>query len=626
MTTFSLSPSVDYQEQDQTGYIPPVGTSAGAFSGSFQWGPVMYPVNVQSPTQLKTVFYQPNDNTAVSYFSAENFLQYSANLNVVRTVGLLAKNATAAGVGQLIQNLDDYTANFSTGVGSYGGFAAKYAGALGNGLFVSICDSTNFSKPLAGTITTAIGSDAVTGVGTTFTSQLVVGDILTTSTGAIIGTVETVSSDTAAVLVSSANMAVVAGSAIAKWQFYSLFATAPSTTAYTAALGGSLDEIHVVVQDTNGYFSSAPGTILETYPYLSVASDAISSNGSNAYYKTVINGASKYVWWMKHPTAGANWGGLAQGTAFATLTHPENSTMSGGVSDDILTDAMGVAGYSLFANANEIDVNLIITGGASPTVSNSVISNVAMVRLDCIPFISPQLSDVYNNAGSEAQAIIATRSLFPSTDRGFMDSGWKYQFDRYNGVYRWIPLNGDTAGLAAQCDATNAVWYSFAGYNRGQYKNVTKLAYNPSKTDRDMLFPMNINPVITEKGQGTILLGDKTLLARPSDFDAINVRRLFDFIEKAIATASKYKLFEFNNPSTRSSWLSAINAFMRTVQGGNGVVAFKAYCDGTNNGPDVINVKGFVGQLSVQPSLAIRNISLTFVAVPAGVSFTEIVG
>lgn len=628
MAIFSLSPSVSITEEDFTFSIPAVSTSAGGFAGTFQWGPVLEFRTVGSPTDLKNTFYQPNDDTAISYFTAENYLQYSTNLTVVRVVGIDALNATANGTGHLIKNLDDYTHNIDSGLSNIGLWAAKYPGALGNGLRVSICDNKNFSRTLTGKIDASVTSPNISGTGTQFTTELVIGSILRDSTGAYIGQVQSITSDTALILTGNSGLTIVStasNSPIADWEFKHLFGVAPSTSAYAANLGGANDEVHVVIQDTTGFFSSQ-GAILKTYPFLSVASDAKAADGTISYYKTVINNDSNYVWWAEHPTDGNNWGSPAKGISFAALGKVHTDVLGGGVSDDVLTDAAASAGFLMFADSEIIDINLIPIGGASPTVANLVLSDVADVRKDCVVFISPKLSDVFQNSGHEVDSTIATRNLLPSIDRGFMDSNWKYQFDRYNGVYRWLPLNGDTAGLAARTDATNAPWFSPAGYNRGQYKNVVKLAYLQKKADRDRLFQVNINPVVTQKGEGTVLLGDKTLLARPSAFDAIGVRRLFDTVEKAIATAAKYRLFEFNDAATRASFLASVNPFLRTVQGGRGIVAFKVICDTSNNTPDVINRKSFVGQIFIQPNESIRNVELAFIATPAGVSFQEITG
>jgi hypothetical protein len=205
-----------------------------------------------------------------------------------------------------------------------------------------------------------------------------------------------------------------------------------------------------------------------------------------------------------------------------------------------------------------------------------------------------------------------------------MDSGWKYQYDRYNDKYRWLPLNPDIAGLCVRTDNTTDPWFSPAGYSRGQIKNVIKLAYNPTKTDRDTLYQAGINPVITIPGQGTVLFGDKTMLTKPSAFDRINVRRLFIALEKAIGTASKFQLFELNDTFTQAQFRNIVEPFLRDVQGRRGITDFKVVCDSTNNTPDVIDANQFRADIYVKPARSINYITLTFVAARSGISFQEI--
>jgi len=267
---------------------------------------------------------------------------------------------------------------------------------------------------------------------------------------------------------------------------------------------------------------------------------------------------------------------------------------------------------------------LLPLGAASATVATYAINNVAETRKDCVVFVSPELSDVVDNLGSEATDVTAFRDTLPSSSYAVLDSGWKYQYDRYNDVYRWIPLNGDTAGLAVRTDFTNDPWFSPAGFNRGQIKNVVKLAYSPSKTDRDTLYKKGVNPVVSFPGQGTILYGDKTMLTKPSAFDRINVRRLFIVLEKAIATAAKYQLFEFNDPFTRAQFRNLVEPFLRDVQGRRGITDFKVVCDESNNTGEVIDRNEFVADIFIKPARAINFISLNFIATRTGISFEEV--
>lgn len=624
---FMLSPGVNVQEYDATNIVPAVATTAGGFAGTFQWGPVEQITTVDSETTLANVFEGPNDNTAVSFFTAANFLGYGNNLQVVRVVGHNAVNAVASGTPVLIKNIDTYNANYLNGQGAVGIAAAKYPGVKGNALKVSIANAAAYSQTLNGTITTTANSAAVAGVNTTFDTQVTAGSFLYTSDGKLIGQVASVSSATSLILKSPAAQVVAAANGRVDWEFKSSFSGAPNTSDWVSNLSGLNDEVHVVVVDVTGVFSGTPNTVLETYPYASVANDAKKDDGSTNYYKALLNGSSKYVWWMGHPIAGTNWGQPSAGNSFAQLTKPETAQLIGGVSDDVLTDAMAMTGFGMFANAETVDVSLIPVGGASLVVAQYVIQDIAEIRKDCVAFVSPQLSSVVNNVGLEAASIINDRNtLNVASSYGVMDTGYKYQYDRYNDVYRWIPLNGDIAGLCARTDQTNDPWWSPAGFNRGQIKNVIKLAYSPGKTDRDLLYPVGINPVVTFKGEGTVLFGDKTLLAKPSSFDRINVRRLFIVLEKAIATASKYQLFEFNDAFTRAQFRSFVEPYLRDVMGRRGIQDFLVVCDDSNNTPQVIDGNRFRASIYIKPARSINFIELQFISTPTGAQFSEVVG
>ena len=280
--------------------------------------------------------------------------------------------------------------------------------------------------------------------------------------------------------------------------------------------------------------------------------------------------------------------------------------------------------FSIFANDELYDISLLPLGNVSSATATYIINNIAEVRKDCVVFVSPDQTDVVDQAGSEATNVTGFRDLLPSSSYAVMDSGWKYQYDRYNDVYRWIPLNGDTAGLAVRTDFVADPWFSPAGFNRGQVKNVVKLAYSPKKTDRDTLYKKGVNPVVTFPGNGTVLYGDKTLLSKPSAFDRINVRRLFIVLEKAIATAAKFQLFEFNDAFTRAQFRNLVEPFLREVQGRRGITDFKVVCDETNNTGDVIDRNEFVAGIFVKPARSINFIQLNFVATRTGISFEEV--
>ena len=574
---FQLSPGVAVVEKDFSAIVPAVSTSAGAFAGVFAWGPVLDPVTITSENVLVQRFGKPTDSNFDSFFTAANFLAYANNLLTVRVDTSGQRNAVSAGTAVKIKNFDDYSANYAGGQGTVGEWAAKYPGALGNSLKVSMADSQTFTG----------------------------------------------------------------------WTYEAEFDSAPSTSTFAASVGSTNDEIHVIIIDEDGLWTGTQGAILEKFSYVSKASNAVKSDGTNNYYKNVINSQSRYIWWMDHTTAvtttvagagtsGVAWGIDALNNGFKDLTGAVNKSLTGGVDDLSATDGELQAGFAIFANAEQYDISLIPVGKVSETVAEYVINNVAEVRLDCVAFISPQYIVGNTSGGTDGgviqggtisdmvDALNEYRNELPSTSYAVLDSGSKYQYDRYNDKYRFVPLNGDVAGLCARTDYTNDPWYSPSGLNRGQIKNVVKLAVNPGKTERDNLYSNGVNPVVNFPGQGTVLFGDKTLQSRPSAFDRINVRRLFIVLEKAIATAAKYQLFEFNDSFTRAQFKNLVEPFLRDVQGRRGVTDFRVKCDDTNNTGEVIDRNEFVADIFIKPNRSINFITLNFIAARSSVSFTEI--
>jgi hypothetical protein len=420
-----------------------------------------------------------------------------------------------------------------------------------------------------------------------------------------------------------------------KWEFFNTVATAPGTSQYLSDRGlTTVDQVSVVVVDEDGKFTGTPGTVLEVYEDLSRATDAIGEDGTTTFFKTVINDNSRYVWSTNDRAEAAS--DLAASLSNSTTTIPYYKSFIGGrdgVTESTATVASLASAYDLFADSSSVDVSLLMTGkamGASngAQLANYLIDNIADVRKDCVVFVSPDKADVVGASaeGSQASNIVIFRQSVRNSSYAFIDSGYKYQYDRYNDVYRYVPLNGDVAGLTARSDNLRDPWFSPAGYNRGQIKNLVKLAYSPSKTDRDLLYKNDINPVITQPGQGTILFGDKTALGRPSAFDRINVRRLFITLEKTIATAANQMLFEFNDEFTRAQFLNLIEPFLRDIQGRRGITDFRVVCDETNNTAEVIDTNRFVGDIYIKPAKSINFIQLNFVAVRSGVEFNEVVG
>ena len=627
---FQVSPGVLVTEKDLTTIVPAVSTTDGALAGVLAWGPLNEVVLVGDENQLVKKFGKPDNNTASTFFTAANFLAYGDKLRIVRIAGDDARNATIDGSGILIKNDDDYEANHANGESAVGEWAAKHAGALGNSIKVSVCPSSSaFSQTLTGTVDGGVGDTTLLGTGTAFTSELEVGSVLIHSTTKQERTVVSIVDDEELVVDSGLDTAITGATLTAKWEYHSAVGIAPNTSTQASEAGGSNDEVHVVVVDVDGKITGTRGTILERHTFMSKARDAKKEDGSTAYYKNIVNKSSDYIRWMDHP-ATSNWGSTVD-TAMDADSKPTTVTLAGGVdSNDASADATVLGnrleGYDLFANSETVDVSLVLLGEASQAEVTYVINNICESRMDCVAFLSPPKDAVVDNAGSEVTDSIAFRNLLPSTSYAVMDSGWKYQYDKYNDIFRWVPLNGDVAGLCVRTDTNQDAWWSPAGYNRGNVKNVIKLAYNPFKAERDDLYLSGVNPVISTQGQGTILFGDKTLLAKPSAFDRINVRRLFIVLEKAIATASKFMLFEFNDEFTRQQFRNLVEPFLRDVQARRGIYDFKVVCDRTNNTGEVIDRNEFVGDIYIKPARAINFIQLNFVAVRTGVDFSEIVG
>ncbi len=628
---FQLSAGVVVKEIDLSTIIPSVATTTGAFVGNFQWGAIEERTLVPSETHLVNTFGKPDANTYTSFFTAANFLAYGNNLRVVRADAVGALNATAnSAAAVLIKTKDIYEASYLDGSGSFGSWAARCAGALGNSLKVSICPSaTAFSSNVTslGSVTANAASLDATTVGTTGNSQphLINGDYVSFDGGTDYFQVSSRTATTIT-LTEAITEAVTAGSTILrKWEYADEFDVAPGTSTHATAVSGVNDEAHIIVVDEDGLFTGVTKTILEKYPLVSKGSNAKYDDGTSSYYPNVLMSKSKYIFFGDHATGGTNWGNTLAGTTFTAVSSPQTDSLGGGAYA-IPTDAKLQTAWDLFKDAEVSDISLVITGGVSQAVSEYVADNIASARKDCVVFISPLQANCVNNVGGEADAIVSHRNSYTSTSYAFLDGNWKYQLDKYNDVYRWIPLNGDIAGLCVRTDVTNDPWFSPAGFNRGQIKNVVKLAWNPVQTERDKLYKNGINPVCSFPGEGTVLYGDKTLQAKPSAFDRINVRRLFIVLEKAIARAAKYSLFEFNDEFTRAQFVSMVEPFLRDVKGRRGIYDFRVVCDSTNNTGEVIDRNEFIGDIYIKPSRAINFITLNFVAVRTGVSFDEVVG
>ena len=594
---FQISPGVSITERDLTTIIPAVATTNAGIAGYFKWGPADQRVIVTDVANLVALYGTPNDDNYKYWFSAANFLGYGNNLQVVRVTaaGASSGNAGQTGSQGYIPNSDTDLPTVSTASGL---FCAKYPGNLGNSLAVEIC-----------------GADA-------------------------------------------------GATSFAAWTYGSQFDSAPNTSYYagtTLGITGANDEFHMIVLDRLGQFSGTINTVLERFQGLSLDPNARLQDGTSTYFKSKINTESKYLAAVGSIStlsatqfvAGAVTGsGLTSGTYAGAGTWSFNSAsvtaggryrtgyhagMTGSIFRLELQGGTGEfesspsqlfvegKGYSLFADPDQSDVSLLI-GGPIGATDAMLLRDIVDARKDCVAFVSPEVN---NPSASEASKLAAAKSFRNSVGNSsytVIDTGYKYQYDSYNDTYRYVPLNADIAGLCARTDLSNDPWYSPAGFNRGVIRNTIRLAYNPSKTHRDDLYQNAINPVITMPGEGTLLFGDKTAQTKPSAFDRINVRRLFIVLEKAIATAAKYSLFEFNDAFTRSQFRSMVEPFLRDVQNRRGITDFLVKCDESNNTAEVIDGNRFVADIYIKPARSINFIQLNFIATKTGVSFTEVGG
>ena len=565
---FQVSPGVQVKEIDATSVVPAVSTSIGGTAGSFNWGPVLEAKLISSEQDLVDTFGEPDDNTFKYFLTAASFLKYGNALRVVRAdSGHL--NATADGNGLKIKNDTHYVdSSYNTGAGSVGHWAAKHPGSKGNSLKVCI-------------VTEGVNSWST----------------ITYATGK---------------------------------KYSEVFDAAPGTSEYAGNLGkGSIgDELHVLVLDEDGLFTGTANTVLETFSFMSQGSDAKASDGTSNYYVDVVNSGSNYVRWMDHPSALSNAGSAISASAsIAGSTTAITDSLAGGTDDNAPTAAEIAAGFDLLEDADTVDVGLLFAypdANGAEVIAEDLIS-IAAARKDCMAFVSPPIADSQGSSAPDTDVMAFANGL-TSSSYASCDSGAIYVYDKYNDTYRWIGASGHIAGLCASTDRVADAWFSPAGVNRGQLLGVTKLAWNPNQAQRDTLYKGRVNPIVSMPGQGTILFGDKTLLSRPSAFDRINVRRLFITLEKAISTAAKAQLFEFNDEFTRAQFKNLVEPFLRDVKGRRGLTDFRVVCDETNNTSQVIDGNSFVADIFIKPNRSINFITLNFVATRTGVDFSEVAG
>ena len=648
MASTLLSPGVVIQERDLTlGSIETVEVNVGAIAGAFAKGPVNKPVRISSESELLSKFGEPNDSNYETWFAASSFLAYGGVLDVVRSSGASLKTANVGGVSLTINSVEDYEGNYYDGTAAWD-YASKSVGAVGNSIKVVVIDSgANQRLTLSGS----------------FVGSVTAGSTIQTTTGSKSAYVHYVSGTTVDIIWisggawtttdlvddgSNPDLSIVSAvhwydaQMITPTLNWNQVAPQPGTSVHVAERGGSSDEMHIVVVDVDGGVTGTPNTVLEKFLYVSKASDGKSSEGSLVYYPEVILNQSNYIYWGSHDNeeiwdvsgnafANASNVGGDSTTAFDILGEKEY-TMSGGADDFTLSQAEIIAGYDYFADPETVQIDYLIMGGGgaseieSKAKANKLIS-IVNSRKDCVAFISPDKSNVVgvSDSGTQTTNIVDFFDTFASTSYAVFDSGWKYLYDRFADKYRWIPCNGDTAGLCASTTANGDPWFSPAGLNRGGIKNAIKLAYSPKKSERDTLYQKRINPITSLPGQGIVLFGDKTALASPSAFDRINVRRLFLVIEKTIGNAAKGVLFELNDEFTRNNFNNVVEPYLRDIQARRGITDFLVVCDSSNNTPDLIDKNEFIAEIYIKPARSINFITLTFVATRTGVSFEEVI-
>lgn len=584
----SASPAVTVREIDLSGVAPNVSTSTGATVGNFRWGPVNERTLVADETGLVSVFAAPDDDNAVDFHTASYFLKYSDALYVVRgnNGGINAHSAAVSlGDSATVENAADWELNVKSAVGvsglKTGSFVAKYPGALGNALTVAFCPAADSAN----------------------------GDFFT------------------------------------GWAYENQFDGKPGTSAYAAKNGGSFDEVHVAVIDRTGAFSGTPGTVLETFPYLSVAKGATTSDNSPNYISDVINARSRYIWngyfgddsafGSAFENLGTGWGSTT--TVDANVNYgtvgwtASKGTMNlrGGVASSDLGNGDITGAMDLFADADVVTIDFLIaperaSQSDAVTVVNKAVQ-IAEGRKDCVAVASPNRDAVVGANGS-VSAVTTFANALTSSSYLVLDNNYFKVFDKYNDKYINVPAASSTAGLMAATDLVAAPWFSPAGQRRGNYLGITDIVKNPTKAERDLLYKASVNPIANIPGSGIVLFGDKTFERRPSAFDRINVRRLFLALERSISIAGKNIMFEFNDEFTRAEFVNIVEPVLRNVKGRRGITDFRVVCDETNNTPDIVDRNEFIASIFIKPARSINYITLNFVGVRSGVDFEEVVG
>jgi len=591
--TPSQSPAVIVKEVDVTGGVPNVQSSVGCYTGKFMWGPADERTLISNEEELSETFGAPDDNHSIDYHDAAYFLRYSGSLQVSRIVDTGAKNAV-----------------------STSGQTSAYA--VGTYTLPQVTNSANFNSQQA-----SLDSDGHTFI------------------GRVPGTLG--NSLRVSICPPSIN-----DSAFDGWTYKSSFDAAPGTSQFATNTDGTNDEIHAAVVDVNGAFTGTKGTVLETYPFMSVASNAINTvDGSNIYVKDVINQNSKYVHFVDFDS---NFNSFNAGTATTAGTAKDflgthadvsavvNFGFDSGVNAGILSAGNYQTAFDLFEDKEVVEIDFLIAPGMTTRSDQTTIVNdlvaIAEARKDCIVVSGPARNDIVNvyQDSTIITNVAATANTFTRSSYNTVAGNYLKVYDKYNDKFIDIPANSSMAGLMAETDRTAAPWFSPAGSRRGQLLGVTGLAFNPNKARRDTLYKNGINPIVNFAGQpdltrsSILLFGDKTGLARPSAFDRINVRRLFLTIERAIARAAQNVLFEFNDEFSRAEFVNIIEPVLRDVKGRRGITDFRIVADETVNTAAVVDRNEFIANIFIKPARSINFITLNFVAARTGISFEEVAG
>ena len=584
--TPSESPAVVVKEKDLTGGVPNVQSTTGAITGNFRWGPVGQRVKIANEAELAANFATPDSDNTIDWHSASYFLRYSSNMQVVREATAAAKNAYSLTLQSATK-------------------PATFSGA----------PTVNYLDDFTAQ-TSALDSDTHTFVAR-YPGEL--GNSI------------------------SINIlpAVDSAGTFSNWAYADQFDGAPGTSNWASDLTASNDEMHVVVLDQEGLLTGTRGQVLETFPFVSGASNAKNPDGTTNFAIDVINTRSEYIYMVDFDSDFKQTAGVAHGqpavagSNFLLNTHPRGHAYNfdSGVNSGALGTAEVLRGNDLFEDKDIVEVDFLIAPSMNSrtdqtTIVNDLITTAQSTRKDCVVVASPARTDVVKltNAATITNNIVATANTFTNSSYLVMDGNFLKVYDKFNDQYINIPAASSTAGIMAATDLNRAPWFSPAGSRRGQYLGITALNWTPTKGQRDTLYKASVNPIANIPGQGSLLFGDKTKLGRPSAFDRINVRRLFLVLERAIGRAAEQALFEFNDEFTRAEFVNIVEPVLREVRGRRGITDFRVVCDETNNTPAIVDRNEFIANIFIKPARSINYITLNFVAVRTGVDFEEVVG